>query len=48
MLVLVYIVIITGIPGFFVTLPLVKYLNENNMLPFPVPFMKKGAPSSKA
>ncbi|MCL4521252.1 MAG: hypothetical protein M1415_06660 [Firmicutes bacterium] len=49
MLVVIYILIITGVPMFFVTMPLLKYLNENNMLPFPLPFVKKGSqPKVKA
>lgn len=41
MLVVYYILIITGIPGFFITLPLMKYLSEHDMLPFPLPFAGK-------
>lgn len=47
MLTLIYILIITGIPMFFVSMPLLKYLSENDMLPFPLPlpFAKKSTPS---
>ena len=41
MLVVIYILIITGIPMFFVTIPLMKYLSEHGFLPFPLPFVKK-------